>query len=214
MSSLAMAGAEIGIAIKPRQQQQKVELKPEAWVDEHGDYLYSYALLRLRDRELSEEMVQETFLAALKASRNFAGHSSERTWLVGILKHKIVDHFRRASREHPIVDYEGALNDDALFRKSGDWVDHWTEEGVPKEWANDPGQWVEQKEFWETFQQCLALLPPRLAEVFTLREIDGLSSEEVCQVLNITSNNLWVMLHRARALLRRHLEVRWFAPQG
>lgn len=209
LSSLVVPYAELMVAAKPQPQRAQAPVaNPEAWVDEHGDYLYSYALLRLRDRELAEEIVQETFLAALKACRNFAGQSSERTWLVGILKHKIVDHFRRANRERPVADFESA--GDESFHESGEWAGHWTREGAPKEWANDPSQLVEQQEFWEVFHRCLGQLPPRLAQAFTLREIDGFSSDEICNLLSISPNNLWVMLHRARALLRRGLEEHWF----
>jgi RNA polymerase sigma-70 factor (ECF subfamily) len=213
MSALAMDFSAPTLEMEPSQQHDQA-LNPETWVDAHGDYLYSYALLRLRDRELAEEMLQETFLAALKARHNFARQSSERTWLVGILKHKIVDHFRRSSRERPVADFEANSNDDDRFHKSGEWAGHWTQEGAPKEWKDDPSQLVENQEFWEIFNRCLAQLPPRLAEAFTLREIDGLSSEEICEILDISPNNLWVMLHRARALLRRGLEVNWFELQA
>ncbi len=213
MSSVAISFHETTLKIKSFKRSDQA-LNPESWVDEHGDYLYSYALMRLRHRELAEEIVQETFLAALKACHNFAGQSSERTWLVGILKHKIVDHFRRTSRERPVADFETGAHEDDLFQPSGKWVDHWTSEGAPREWANDPSQWAEQQEFWEIFQHCLSQLPPRLAEAFTLREIDSLRSEEICEILKISSNNLWVMLHRARALLRRSLEVNWFASRA
>ncbi|MDZ7344802.1 MAG: sigma-70 family RNA polymerase sigma factor [candidate division KSB1 bacterium] len=212
MSALAMDFSSPPLQVE-LSQRHKQAINPETWVDEHGDYLYGFALLRLRNRELAEEMVQETFLAALKARQNFARQSSERTWLVGILKHKIIDHFRRASRERPVADFDGASSDDDLFHPSGAWIDHWTQEGAPKEWAEDPSRLVEQKEFWEIFNRCLTQLPPRLAEAFTLREIDGFSSEEVCRILNISANNLWVMLHRARAMLRRRLEVNWFMKQ-
>ena len=130
---------------------------------------------------------------------------------MGILKHKIIDHFRRASREHSVADFETNSHDEDHFRPAGEWVDHWTTEGAPKEWFNDPGRLLEQKEFWEVFRRCLAKLPPRLAQAFTLREIDGFNTEEICQILDISENNLWVMLHRARALLRRSLEVDWLA---
>lgn len=221
MSALAVQYSRTIAEVKPRQRQIQASpapessrtCQPEKWVDEHGDYLYSFALLRLRNRELAEEMVQETFLAALKNYKNFAQQSSERTWLVGILKHKIVDHFRRSRRERPVADFEINVDDDDAFRKTGEWVDHWTNAGGPKAWSDDPSQLVEQKEFWEIFDRCLGQLPPRLAEAFTLREIDGLESDEICEILGITPNNLWVMLHRARALLRRSLETNWFAPQ-
>ncbi|MCG3120885.1 MAG: RNA polymerase sigma factor YlaC [bacterium] len=216
MSTIAMEYPQTMTATTRRQRQMPMPAapNPETWVDQHGDYLFSYALLRLRNRELAEEIVQETFLAALKNYKNFAQQSSERTWLVGILKHKVVDHFRRSQRERPVADFEMGVDDDEAFRSSGEWADHWTPEGAPKAWSDDPSQLVEQKEFWEIFNRCLSQLPPRLAEVFALREVDGLSSDEVCEILKITPNNLWVMLHRARVLLRRGLETNWFALQS
>ncbi len=217
MSAIAMEYPQTITEVKTRKRQTVVSAAapdPETWVEAHGDYLYSYALLRLRHRDLAEELVQETFLAALKNYKNFAQQSSERTWLVGILKHKIVDHFRRSTRERPVADFEISVDDDDAFRKTGEWADHWTPEGAPKAWSDDPSQIVEQKEFWEIFNRCLSQLPPRLAEAFMLREVDGLSSDEVCEILNVTPNNLWVMLHRARALLRRGLETSWFAAQS
>jgi len=217
MSAIAMEYPQTITEVKTRKRQVAVIASapdPATWVDAYGDYLYSYALLRLRHRDLAEELVQETFLAALKSYKNFAQQSSERTWLVGILKHKVVDHFRRSTRERPIADFEISADDDDAFRQTGEWANHWTPEGAPKSWSDDPSQIVEQKEFWEIFNRCLAQIPPRLAEAFTLREVDGLSSDEVCEALNITPNNLWVMLHRARALLRRGLETSWFAVQA
>ncbi len=185
--------------------------EPERWVDQHGDSLYRYALMRLRDRELAEDIVQETFLAALKARDRFAGQSSERTWLIGILKHKIVDHFRRSSREVALGDEELLSGDiEDAFRETGEWIGHWKERQGPMEWAADPRATLEKKEFWAIFERCLSDLPPRLAQVFMLRELDELSTEEICQTMNISANNLWVMLHRARAQLRQSLEVNYF----
>ena len=182
-----------------------------AWVDEHGDYLYRYALFRLRDTALAEDAVQETLLAALQAYANFAGRGSERTWLVGILKHKIMDHFRRTSREAPVPQREDeAFADENFFRTEGEWEGHWRVEQAPSEWHASPVALVEQGEFWLVFQHCLGPLPPRIASVFVMREVDGLTSEEICAVLSIKVNNLWVMLHRARLHLRRCLELNWF----
>jgi RNA polymerase sigma-70 factor (ECF subfamily) len=199
---------------------EKPTADPGAWVDHHGDYLYRYAMFRLRDTSSAEDAVQETLLAALKAYDAFAGRGSERTWLVGILKHKIADHFRRLSRESTIGgDAEGeALEQKELFMQTGEWVGHWVaavhpekaEALGPNEWHATPEKLVEQEEFWEVFNRCLSPLPARIASAFTLREVDGLTSEEICDVLNIKVNNLWVMLHRARAHLRHCLELNWF----
>jgi RNA polymerase sigma-70 factor, ECF subfamily len=184
---------------------------PSAWVDEHGDYLYRYALFRLRDAAQAEDVVQETLLAALQAYTKFAGRGSERTWLVGILKHKIMDHFRRASREAQAPAHEGeAFAHEEFFSPSGKWTDHWEEAYAPADWQASPAALVEQGEFWSIFQDCLRPLPQRTANAFLLREVDGLTSEEICEVLSITVNNLWVMLHRARLHLRHCLELNWF----
>jgi RNA polymerase sigma-70 factor (TIGR02943 family) len=185
---------------------------PSVWLDQHGDYLYRYAHFRLRDPSAAEDAVQETFLAAIKAYSNYEGRGSERTWLVGILKHKITDHFRKSIREAPIGETEP---DDGpehaeFFTRTDGWDRHWNNDYAPTEWHSTPEQLVEQTDFWKVFNDCLSPLPARTASVFTLREVDGLSSEEVCELLQISVNNLWVILHRARLHLRNCLERNWF----
>ncbi len=188
---------------------------PSEWVDLHGDHLYRYALLRLRDAALAEDVVQETLLAALQSRRDFEGRSAERTWLTGILKHKLVDHFRRASRQVCASPDEGEeFGHDELFRREGEWRGHFAPDRAPVEWLATPAELLEQGEFWGTFRRCLSPLPARLASAFTLREMEGMASEEICEVLGINVNNLWVMLHRARMHLRRCLELNWFAGVG
>jgi RNA polymerase sigma-70 factor (ECF subfamily) len=178
---------------------------PEHWVDEHGDYLYRYALFRLHDAQLAEDMVQETFLAALHAQERFSGRSSEKTWLVGILKHKIADHIRKVSRERSFGDTESSIDiEEDLFDEAGKW------KIAPTAWDTDPSSTLENKEFWEVLKRCLSDLPDRLSDAFSLREMDGLSTKEICKLLNVSATNLWVMLHRARMRLRRCLELNWF----
>ena len=164
---------------------------PEHWVDQYGDGLFRYALLRLRDPELAEDVVQETFLAGLQAREKFAGRSSEGTWLVGILKHKIIDHIRKTDRERSFSDMESSADTiENLFDEKGKW------KVEPPEWAADPSMVFEQKEFWEVLERCLSDLPSRLCEAFSLRAMDGLSSEEICrsyaEIWNIIFyNRLW-----------------------
>lgn len=139
------------------------------------------------------------------------GRGSERTWLVGILKHKIIDHFRKIARRHEVPAAGGQADEEFYpFRRTGEWVGHWREDQAPSDWNLDASTILERKEFWEALDRCLAELPQRTAMAFTLREIDGLSSEEVCDVLNLSQNNLWVMLYRARMQLRNSLEAEWF----
>jgi RNA polymerase sigma-70 factor, ECF subfamily len=189
---------------------------PDAWVDLHADHLFRFALFRLRDPTLAEDIVQETLLSALQSYDKFEGRGSVRTWLTGILKHKIIDHYRRAARETPVSQFEGAeFEHDEMFRASGKWKDHFDPDRAPVDWGADPEDLVRQGEFWEVFGRCLSPLPERIASAFTLREVDGHTSEEICEILGITTNNLWVILYRARTHLRRCLELNWFArPQA
>lgn len=192
----------------------KESFDASVWLDQHGDYLFKYASFRLRDSSAAEDVVQETFLAALKAYEKFEGRGSERTWLVGILKHKITDHFRRIAREAPIGEEEDEGPEHVeFFTRTDGWDGHWNNQYAPTEWHATPAQLVEQGEFWMVFNDCLSPLPKRTASAFTLREVDGLNSEEICEMLSITVNNLWVMLHRARLHLRNCLQMNWFGQK-
>ena len=152
--------------------------------------------------------MQETFLAALRAGKNFAGRSAERTWFIGILKHKIVDHLRRQGRERPVsaVNSSGEMSEE-LFDKNGWW------RVKPANWSANPSDVLEKKEFWDAFRHCLEGLPQRLRAVFSLREMDELPMDEVCEALKVTPGNLGVLLYRARMGLRRCLEINWFSTE-
>jgi RNA polymerase sigma-70 factor (ECF subfamily) len=174
------------------------------WVEAHGDYLFHFALGQIRDADLAEDLLQETFLAALKARGRFAGQSSERTWLVGILRHKIYDHLRRTCREraHRAEPLE-ASDDQEAWDDSVRWVHVVADECV------SPSRRMELAEFRANLELALGKLPPRLAQVFQLYQIEGRPNRQVCASLNISENNLWVMLHRARKQLREHLTGWW-----
>lgn len=183
-------------------------INPENWVEAHGDILYRYALSRVRDQQAAENLVQETFLAGLKSAASFSGQSAERTWLIAILKHKIIDFLRQSYREKPVTDLKSEEQSiDEFFDETG----HFKKE--PTVWDVDSALLSEKKEFWQTVQDCLQKLPPKTADVFSLREIDQVDSKEICKLLNISSTNLWVILHRARLHLRRCLELNWFESQ-
>jgi RNA polymerase sigma-70 factor (ECF subfamily) len=188
--------------------EHKVSTDPTGWLERHGDHLFRYAMFRLRDAVSAEDAVQETLLAALQAHERYQGNSSERTWLVGILKHKIIDHYRRIGRAREVRAFDLGEDEYDPFKRSGEWVGHWREDMAPTDWHLDASATLEKKEFWETLDRCLSDLP-QMALAFTMREIDGLSSEEVCDVLDLSRNNLWVLLHRARLQLRHSLEAAW-----
>lgn len=188
---------------------------PERWVEEHGDYLFKFALARLRDPARAEDMVQETFLAALKGSSSFAGRAGEKSWLVGILKNKIYDHFRKASRETVFTDLEFfADGERASFVPEGDTGGSWRQSFGPLEWSAAAGSDLDSAAFWKTYHACAGKLPNNINTVFSLREIDGIESKDICSMLKISESNLWVMLHRARMALRRCLEINWFGKEA
>lgn len=183
---------------------------PELWVEAHGDYLFKYALLRLRDVPRAEDAVQETFLAALKGGRTFEGRSAEKTWLVGILKNKIGDYFRKASRETPFTDLEFYHDEESgSFELEGPLKGSWALAMAPRDWTPEPGAGIDNEAFWKVFNDCAAKLPRNISAAFWLREVDNTTSKEICSLLNISESNLWVMLHRARMALRRCLETNW-----
>ena len=174
---------------------------------QHRPYLLKFALLQLRHRDAAEDVVQEALLAALKGAPGFAGRSSVRTWLTSILLHKIADYMARTGRETSLearAEEDGADSVEALFRANGACV------SMPIEWRN-PEDALADRGFFEVLEGCLAGLSARDARAFLLRELMGLSIQEVCQETGITAANCSVILHRARMRLRACLEARWFA---
>ena len=177
-------------------------------LEQFRGYLLRYALLQLRDPALAEDVVQETLLAAVEGGARFSGKSTVKTWLTGILKHKIIDQLRRQSREQPLIAGDGDERSeadviDALFQADGHW------RSAPADWG-DPGKAFEDRKFWETFETCARFMPVKTARVFMMREVMELTTEEICKELGITATNCWVMLHRARLSLRECLESKWF----
>ena len=170
-------------------------------------YLLRYALLQLHDRDAAEDVVQETMLAALEGRARFEGKSTAKTWLTGILKHKIIDLIRRKSREQPLTADEDASEAeavDAIFQSDGHW------QQPPSDWGS-PSRALEDKRFREAFELCTRAMPMRNARVFMMREVLEMSTEEICKELGITPTNLWVILHRARLSLRECIEIKWGA---
>ena len=181
-------------------------------IETHRSYLYRYALLHVRDADRADEVVQETLLAALESAERYAGRSTVKTWLTGILKHKITDLFRKQSREvqvplAPPGKDEREFADEFFDRARRD---HW--HTFPPTWQ-DPERSFEQARFWEVFERCNVQLPAQTARVFAMREFMGMETGAICKELGITSTNCWVMLYRARMSLRECLETTWFGRE-
>jgi RNA polymerase sigma-70 factor (ECF subfamily) len=175
-------------------------------LERHRPYLMRFALLQLRDPSAAEDAVQEVLLAAIQGAGRFAGQSSVRTWLIGILKHKIVDSIRKTARERAtdLSSGDAGTEDvDVLFEGDGHFIE------PPGEWAS-PERALEERRFFEALERCLQTLPKNTASAFMMRELLGLETEEICKELRITPSNCWVMLYRARMNLRACLERTWF----
>ena len=179
-------------------------VNPQIWIEEYREPLFKYALARLRDADLAEESIQETFLAALQSRNKFQGLASEKTWLISILKRKIYDHFRRMSRER---QFKMAF---PIERLMNEVVNSGRMPAVRSRiWFSDPSRVYEQKEFLKIVKHALAELPDRTAQAFVLREVIELSSQEICERMDISICNLYVMVHRARKHLRDDLQLKW-----
>jgi RNA polymerase sigma-70 factor (ECF subfamily) len=175
---------------------------PSDWLTLYGDYLFNFAVGQVRDVSVAEDLVQETFLAAIKAHDQFGGKSSERTWLVSILRHKIYDHLRKTCRERAVR--QEPLPADV---EAGDESMLWLHDVASE--SQLPSRRIELAEFRAHLELALGTLPPRIAQVFQLYEIEERPNREVCAKMNISESNLWVMLHRARKQLRAQLGAWW-----
>lgn len=177
--------------------------EPGKWVALHGDELLGFAMSRVDQQELAEDLVQETFLAAWQARESFDNRSNFRTWLIGILRRKIADHYRRQGRG-PRQVFPTADSENSQFDAEGAWL------SAPPSWNQTPQELAENVEFWDVLTRCVANAPPHLALVFRLREFESLTVDEICERLAITPKHLSVRLYRARLALRECLQVNWF----
>lgn len=175
-------------------------------LESHRTALMRFAILQVRNREVAEDLTQETMLAAIAQKGSFAGRSAVRTWLVGILRHKIINHINRSGRE-VAVDMEAADELDELFLPNGRHVD------MPRDWGT-PEAILSEKGFFKALEKCVSGLPVSNGQAFLMREVLGCEADEICKELDISATNLWVILHRARMRLRACLESGWFAGQS
>lgn len=193
---------------QPRQRDEDTGLsrhgQADLLLDQHWEALCRYARSRVRDQAAVEDVVQETVLAALRDHERFREEAAVRTWLIGILRHKIADHWRQLHRRET---HESDEIMDVLFDERGAWRRR------PGEWVPDPGKLSEDDDFWRVVEGCLDSLPAQTKSVFTLRVIEEIPGDGVCKALGISATNLWVLLHRARLRLRACLEKHWFSDE-
>ena len=182
----------------------KQTLHPENWVDLYADYLFNYALPRVSDTEIAKDLVQDTFFAGLKSAGNYQGEASERTWLFAILKRKVIDYYRRINSKKGKAEVR--IDYDHNNEGEGNWLEERVEDPYSKQEINA----IENEELRMAIQDCILKLPKKQALVFTMKTIQGMDTETICNELNINPSNLWVMIHRARTSLMECLNQNWF----
>jgi len=179
------------------------EINPNKWIDLYSDYLFNYTITRVSDRDMAQDLVQDTFLAGLKSMKNFKGEASERTWLISILKRKIIDHYRKINSNKGKAEVRITYNDN---ESEGDWL----EERVADPFDKTAEDLMQNSELGDAIFDCLSKLPEKQAQVFRMKTIEGYETEDICKELNINASNLWVIIHRARTAMASCLEKNWF----
>lgn len=192
------------IALKFKMPQEEITLNPDKWIDKYADYLFNYAVVRVNNSDIAKDLVQDTFFAALKSAKNFQGKSTERTWLVSILKRKVIDYYRKINSKKGKAEVRMNFYDDG--ENEGSWI----EERVPQSWDNESEKLIENQELKTQLDVCIDNLPEKYALVFRMKTIQEFETEEICKELDITASNLWVIIHRARTQLRKCMEDNWF----
>lgn len=180
------------------------KLHPETWVDRYADYLFNYAVVRVSDTEVAKDLVQETFIAGLQSAANFKGNAAERTWLVAILKRKVIDYYRKSNSA------KGKAEVKMNFRPPSDQENDWLESMAADPESVRENDVMENEELGLAIQRCISELPEKQAKVFEMKTIRGMSTEDICKELEINPSNLWVIVHRARTSLMGCLNQTWF----
>ncbi|MEE9349714.1 MAG: sigma-70 family RNA polymerase sigma factor [Flavobacteriaceae bacterium] len=182
----------------------KHTLDPNKWIDLHSNYMYNYTITRVNNHDVAKDLVQETFFSGLKAMANFKGQASERTWLISILKRKIIDLYRKNNSK------KGKAEVRMNFYEDGENKGKWIEERAPSNWAETADAIIENDELKLALVECIDKLPEKYRMVFLLKTVENYETEEICNELGITPSNLWVIIHRARVQLRSCMEGNWF----
>lgn len=178
-------------------------LDPTRWVDKYADYLFNYTIVRVNNKEVANDLISETFLAGLKSAKYFKGEATERTWLISILKRKIIDYYRKINSRKGQAEVKIDYSDE---NQEGEWL----EEQVADQQDRTAEEVMVNKELGIAILDCLDTINEKHAAIFKRKTIDGVDTETICNEFNISPSNLWVIIHRARTALAACLEKNWF----
>lgn len=178
------------------------QINPNKWIELYSDYLFNYTITRVNDREIAKDLIQDTFFAGLKSMKNFKGEASERTWLISILKRKIIDYYRKINSKKGQAEVRMTYNTE---EHEGDWL----EERIEDEGYLNAQETLENTELGDAIYNCIDKLSEKQATVFKMKTILNYETEAICNELNITASNLWVIIHRARTAMAECMEKNW-----
>ncbi len=181
----------------------KHQLDPAKWIDKYADYLYNYTIVRVNDVEIAKDIISETFLAGLNSKDNYKGEASERTWLISILKRKIIDHYRKSNSN------KGKAEVRMFFKNEDGEEKNWLEEKAFDPNYKNAQESLENSELRMAILECLETLSARQVTIFKMKTIDHFDTEAICNEFNITPSNLWVIIHRARVAMADCLKNNW-----
>lgn len=178
------------------------------WVEEYGDLLFRFAYQRTGDTAIAEDLVQDTLLSAFKSLDTFKEEASDKTWLMRILRNKIIDHYRktRTRQTEDSVSSKREISMNSFFDESGAWLP----DDRPQSWSERPDNALERSELGTALEDCIGGLRGKGASAFRMKYLNDEDSEEICKVLDITPSNYWVLIHRAKLQLRKCLDGSYF----
>ncbi len=188
-------------------------LDPKNWIDKYSDYFVSLTMLKISNKEIAQDIVQDTFLSALTNISSFREEASEKTWLLTILNNKIIDYYRKKDVLKNAAKY---LNETAdsfytnFFKKNNYSEAHWTTEKMPINWMPEQEAKMNSVEFFSVFSVCLKKIPEKLKAIFIAKYIDEIDPKEICKENEISSSNYWTMIHRSKLIMRECLDKNWF----
>lgn len=179
------------------------------WVHLHGDELYSWACYKTKDEALSQDLVQDTFLSAFQAYDSFQGNSQPKTWLFSILNNKIVDYYRRSARSAVRLESDEEKRAAEISEATFDGDGMWKDRTIHSVW-NDDTNLLDDSDFQGVMTQCMDDLPLTWRLMLSAKYLLEKDSKEICQELDITPSNYWQVLHRAKLMMRKCIELHWF----
>jgi RNA polymerase sigma-70 factor (TIGR02943 family) len=183
-------------------------LNPKGWVDKYSDELFGFAYMRVSDEDTARDLIQDTFLSALRNLQSFKGEISEKNWLYLILKNKIIDHYRKNAKT-PLTRFDDDSELDEFFDEEG----HWKKEALPEKFSLTVSSSHFSFEFYEILEKCKRKLNEIQMRLFSMKFVDEFESEDICKEMEISSSNYWVLIHRIKLKIRKCIEKLFYGKQ-